>query len=1240
MQYLRQHNYSVAGLLQDFCTGLIRVFLSTILTAVFFLTTPVHGTMDIADEPMMAVIKPAPANIMFLLDDSGSMTFEVLTADYYEGRFPNPEENERDGYGYIFDDDDHHVAEDVIRYMGPAGRKFWKSQFHEYNVIYYNPRVAYDPWPGYGDQSFSPADREFPKRHPLKKSSGTIDLDGESFSVTLEIEALPDDILQVKHAHYFQKAENGDIYLVVLDGGDKKTKYYAVTQVEGSGMAEIISKVRSVAAPPGEIRVNGYSQARQNFANWLTYHRRREYRAKAAVAEVIKNLKGVRVGILSINGTAIVPLKPIGLWKEGIYYDETTTLLQDLYKCDVGGETPLREGLQNIGNYYRSNSNHLTHFKGQSVAGRAPPYFPEAEGGACQQSIAIVMTDGYYSNSIKNLKVGNADSDNTSLYDESCYADGLSETLADVAMYYYENDLSPDPEDAPAGGGLPDRVYNPELLYKRSPDKAPHQHMVTYAMALGVTGNLKPDDYEADPASLHYLKKKDKKNSTYGNYPNWPGNFEAKSKETIDDLFHATVNGRGRFLTASDSREMVRTLNELTSNVLNRTGSCSSITMNKNPRQGGGGDDILMFQAGYMTDDWSGDVRAYRLDSITGEILGDGPAWSAAESLNLTPWNQRNILSYNGSFGIEFEENQLTDPQKTKLGPDFRDLVEYIKGNAIDGYRFRSSKLGDIVHSSPVLENGVLYVGANDGMLHAFENQSHRDGEIKGDEIFAYIPSVVFDNLKALSDPDYRHKYYVDLTPTVAKGKGLLGGDDFETILVGGLGKGGKGYFALDISEPGSMSAENVLWEFPNAVSLDDIDNIGFSFSRPLVVRTNSLTDDESWVVIFGNGYDSANGNAALYLLNPKTGDIVKQIVADNPTIDSGNGLSSPIAVDVNADEKVDFVYAGDLKGNMWKFDLTGPSAVEWEVAYNDGAYDQPVFKAQGPGGADQPITSKPEVMPHPDGHGLMVLFGTGQFLGNTDFTDRRTQSVYGIWDYGDRAYYPGEWGDYSNDDDREYLGTFTRDQLSNQPSNVTLLKQTSKNYTFWAGGESDESVPVNLRVMSADQPLWKTIYDDDPKGGPNLPDLSDIGASHAGWYYDLPLGGERIFRDVQLRDGKLAVICFRPNPDPCSDEGSSFLMELNAFTGGAPASATFDINEDGVIDPADIVFTEYDTDSNPVRIPPAGIEMLGNLQPPISLNLNHHIEISYLNSSTGAVHLLKTPAVKQGVIYWKELEQ
>ena len=1106
--------------------------------------------------------------------------------------------------------------------------------------MYYNPEVTYDPWPGYGDQDFLPADVEFPKLHPFKKSTDAIDLDGESFSVTLQIEALPDATLQVKHAHYFQESANGDIYLVVLDGDEKETKYFAITEVEGGGMTEKITKVRSVAGPPAEIQVNGYDKARQNFANWFTYHRRREYVAKGAMAGVIKNLKGVRVGILSINGTAIVPLKPVAVWNEGIYFDETTELLNELYACDSGGDTPLREGLHDVGNYYSTNSKNLTHYRGKSVAGDHPPYFPETEGGACQQSFTIIVTDGYYSYDIEDLKVDNADGDDKSLYDGERYADALPETLADVAMYYYEKDLSPDSEDAPSGNGLPDRVYDSKLVHKNSPDEAPHQHMATYAMAFGATGKIDPDNYGIDPTGLHYLEKIDKKDRTYGNYPNWPESIEAKSKETIDDLFHATVNGRGRCLTAKDPRELTNALTELTSNVRDRLGSSSSISMIKNARYGGVGDDILMFQTGYNTGEWSGDVKVYRIDSDTGEILSDDPAWSAAESLNLRPWNQRNIISFNGSFGIEFDGNQLSDTQKAILGPDFKDVVGYIKGQKIAGYRTRPTKLGDIVHSSPVLEKGILYVGANDGMLHAFEFNADSDGKIEGNEIFAYIPSFVYKNLKALANPGYLHKYYVDLTPTVVKGKGLLGGENLKTVLIGGLGKGGQGYFALDISAPGSMTADNVLWEFPNDANRDDINDVGFSYSKPLVVRTNRSGEAESWVVIFGNGYDSANGDAVLYILNPGTGDIIKKLVADNPSVDSGNGLSSPIAVDVNADEKVDFVYAGDLKGNMWKFDLTGHNAVEWGVAYNDGTYDQPLFKAVGPGGSEQAITSKPEVMLHPDSHGLMVLFGTGKFLGNDDFTDNSTQSVYGIWDYGDRVYYPGEWGDYSNDDDQEYLGTFTRDQLSNQPQNVTLLKQTSDRSTVFVKDENDNPVEVNLRVMSNNQPIWKTRYDNDTQGEANFPDLSDIGTSHAGWYYDLPLVGERIINDMLLRDGRLAVICFRPDPDRCSDESNSFLMELNAFSGGTIPAVIFDLNEDGVIDMADTVITGYDADGNPIRIPPAGIKMPGNLQPPISLRLNHLVEVNYLSSSTGTVHLLKSPAVKLGVIYWKELER
>ena len=159
----------------------------------------------------------------------------------------------------------------------------------------------------------------------------------------------------------------------------------------------------------------------------------------------------------------------------------------------------------------------------------------------------------------------------------------------------------------------------------------------------------------------------------------------------------------------------------------------------------------------------------------------------------------------------------------------------------------------------------------------------------------------------------------MDLTPTIKKAAGVLGGTTTRTLLVGGLRKGGKGYFGLNISDAKTIASESdlagrVLWEFPKTADPD----MGYSFSKSAVVRTNSPA--YPWVVIFGNGYNSNNGNSVLYIIHPQTGDVIRKITAGSGP---DNGLSSPIAVDTSQDERIDFVYAGDLKGNLWKFDLT-----------------------------------------------------------------------------------------------------------------------------------------------------------------------------------------------------------------------------------------------------------------------------------------------------------------------------
>ena len=526
------------------------------------------------------------------------------------------------------------------------------------------------------------------------------------------------------------------------------------------------------------------------------------------------------------------------------------------------------------------------------------------------------------------------------------------------------------------------------------------------------------------------------------------------------------------------------------------------------------------------------------------------------------------------------------------------------------------------MHSAVVFIDDVVYVGANDGMLHAFK-------AIDGTEIFGYVPYLVFDHLKDLADPDYDHRFYVDLTPTVQKGEELLGGDGEQAILVGGLGKGGMGYFALDITNPNAMSEDQVLWEFPRqATSAADVADMGYSYSKPVVVQSMSTKIGESWVVIFGNGYNSASGKSVLFILEAATGNVIRKIEAG---IGPDNGLSSPIAVDVDFDEKVDFVYAGDLKGNLWKFDLTSDNSAEWDVAFKEGGTAAPLFTALDRDGDTQPITARPDVMLHPEMHGYIVCFGTGKFLGSSDFDDLRLQTIYGIWDYGDRVFIPPL--GWSDDDDSEFLGTFRvpneAAQLSNQPETVKLLQQVASEVTVGSGADE-----IIVRILTDEEPQWITTEDSDDK---QMPNPFELASNDAGWYLDLDVyAGERVISDVILRDGILIVIGFIPEESRCGSGGDSVFMELNAFTGGQLAGVNFDIHDDGGVGQDDYVQIEKDGET--IYVPPSGLKLAGNLQPPAIIQLNETTEKKYLSSSGGGIVEISERTAKTGIAYWMEM--
>ncbi len=408
------------------------------------------------------------------------------------------------------------------------------------------------------------------------------------------------------------------------------------------------------------------------------------------------------------------------------------------------------------------------------------------------------------------------------------------------------------------------------------------------------------------------------------------------------------------------------------------------------------------YVASFEASDWSGHLKAYFV-SADG-VVSVTPSWDAATVL--PAWNQRNIVTWNGTnSAVNFDWANLSEAQKTALGSE--DVVRYLKGYAgqevgqTDGiYRARSNQLGDIVHSSPLYvhksnfayqaipvaqgggvlyrafmktkesRNPMVYVGANDGMLHGFDAWT-------GVEQFAFIPNSVYPNLKKLSDPNYAHQYFVD--GQLSEGD-AYSANGWKTLLLGSTGAGAKSIFALDVSTP---TISNVLWE-RDASSDDDL---GYVLGKGAVVR---LRNGE-WAAIYGNGVDSVNKKSVLYLVNVFTGNLITKIDTGSGSASTNtsisNGLSTP-ALLFNAERELIAAYAGDIQGRLWKFDLSDTDKKKWQVAYSG----HPIFIAEDSTGQVQPILQRPAIAYHPKG-GYLILFGTQ----STQST--QINSVYGIWD-------------------------------------------------------------------------------------------------------------------------------------------------------------------------------------------------------------------------------------------------
>jgi type IV pilus assembly protein PilY1 len=890
------------------------------------------------------------------------------------------------------------------------------------------------------------------------------------------------------------------------------------------------TKVRALGGANGE---------KQNYANWYQYYRTRLKAAKAGGSEVFASLdENYRVGVMGlypdgadaqISGGSMDKIIPVDT-NGGLFVGTNRKSWFDhLHGMRAILSTPLRQALDAAGKYYSSDNAY------RSKVGSEVTYL------ACRQNFTILTTDGYWNNMFgvdpdsdyahisgdekAGFKVTGPDGelvmkpDGTPFltyergapywYNVAAAEDDTS--LADIAMHYWKTDLRK--TDV---AGYPGSATNEVPTSDANP--AFWQHMVTFSVGLGVNGKLTDAQLKdalagSGTAANGGYWPKPQHDTTGGTFP-----------QNVDDLRHAALNSRGSYVEANNATQFASGIKDALTRISERQGSASNVLANSTSIS----TDSFVYQATYTAGAWRGELLAY---PVTSDGLGS-PAWYAGE--NIRAWNSRKIFTVGASSGGSTFPNstQLADlaAPATALGlPNAAALANYLKGDDSNEKRdggtgvLRARQklnpkpdtdpstpdekipalMGDIVDSSPfyVADNQTVFVGANDGMLHAIDASNTVAAADKssggGTERFTYIPSgVAMSTLAELANPLYGtnedtrpHRFFVD-GPIVVSSRARTPGKNY---LVGGLGRGGRGVYGLDVTTPASFAVTNVLWD---ETGDDAPANMGNVIAEPLISKLNS--GDTAAVV--ANGPNSKSGTASLFFIDLATGDKIAEL--DTKTTD--NGLSAPRAVDTNADGLVDFFFAGDLQGTLWRFDVRDPDENKWTY--------EAVFTATDGSGKAQAITSAPGVARDPATSNIWVFFGTGRYMTSDDQSNNDTQTYYGI-----------------------------------------LVGSTAT--------ESKGLVRSQLQERSID------VVDAATGRRAFEPAETSIATGSYGWYVDLdnpPGTGERVISAPLLYDNILIFSSIVPASEDtvnsCSAGGSGYVNALDAFSGTSLSVPFFDI--------------------------------------------------------------------------------
>lgn len=906
-----------------------------------------------------------------------------------------------------------------------------------------------------------------------------------------------------------------------------------------------------------------YNEEMTNFANWYAYYKSRIQMTKTAVGLAFAPVTGnFRVGLSKMSTAGAggaIEVKPA---------DFTSTARQTwystFYATTTSGSTPTRPALDNVGKMYANISPY------NYSAGNEVVQYP------CQQNFILLTTDGYWNQGYSGSAVNNDQVEDASRFCTSGRActDGRSQSapsLADIALYWYNGGSN---NDTVSLRPAIDDITKTGLVSAGAGENS-HLHVTTFTLGLGIDGVMNYEEkYDTAPKAggdFYNLLTKVSSGCPWNNggayvWPDPQVNDTNSNtvQERVDDLWHAAINGHGKYFSASDPAGVQRGLTEAITGITVSVGAASAAaTSTPNISK----EDNNIFSDTFVTGKWYGELSDKQIDLTTG-VVGSTMLWTTSNTLGskvAAATDTRRIKMLDTAAGAlkDFKYAGMTASEKAWFDgkcsllaqcallsasdkllvnaggnivdwlrgqqqyADDRVLRAYSSTNAADG-PVKPIVLGDIASSKPAFlrsplksygitgytqfksdnagRTAAVFTAANDGMLHAFN-------AVSGDEMWAYVPRITMGKLYKQASTNYaaNHQFSTDGSPELGD---VQIANVWKTVLVAGLNGGGRGYYALDVTDPANPVA---LWELcaDAAVCSKNDADIGLTFGNPQFGLWQG-----KWVVYLTSGYNNvagvdgvnagSSGHGFLYIVDVSNGTVLKKVDTGNGSVGTPSGLAKITSISSNpfTDPVTTYIYGGDNTGQMFRFDLTASSGAVGVVKMGDA-------------GSNQPITTRPDVTQcletdtvngAPVSHAQrVVIFGTGRLLDLPDISDNNTQSLYMLKDSGSPI------------------------------ANIRSASLVQQNLSLKAV-VADPNAPANSSTNLSTYTVTKKAVDL---------------AVNDGWYVDFNLNqGERINLDPQIIDGGVNIVSTLPtSSSSCKVGGSSNVYQFSVCTGSYVSS-------------------------------------------------------------------------------------